>query len=293
MNENLEHDVDFDSDGVQHGWLATAKTPGTLDRQRLPLTVLRRGAGPRCLLIGNDQAGSGALALRRLARSIDPCALDGTVVIVPEAPSTVRDSIVHRLVDEFDTVLELNDAPRAIGFSPMAACMTDANGRTPERSEAAMVAFGAPESVRFVPGLATELPGGSLPPHIAHVRTTLDGSVSIAEAIEIAVVGCRNVLAANGTLDTPFLLRASRTLAVRNAAACVVAASGGLLELRVQAGRTVYRGDPIALIVDPTRNGIEPEIVRVPHDGVVLAARTETSALPGDCLAVVAEEMPR
>jgi len=324
-DDDIESDVDLGGDGRQHGWLArarpsarpsahpsahpfarpsgdpsdrrtsrsAARANATLDRARLPLTVLRRGAGPLFLLVGGDGGGSGSLALRRLARELDPATLAGTVVIVPDAPREAIGAIVRSLGGTADTLLEVADAPPGIGFSPMAAIVTDTTDDVRARSEAAMIAFGAPESVRFASVLAPGALDDGSATGAAHVVATIDGGVPIAEAIDVALVGCRNVLAAGGALDAPLALRATRTLAVRDANACLHAPTHGLLELRAGPGRQVYRGDPLALVVDPTRNGTEPVVVRVPYDGVVLAARTGVHVRCGDCIAIVADEMPR
>lgn len=287
-------DVDLDGDGRQHGWLTSARGRTTFDRPRVPLTVLRRGDGPCILLLGGEHGdGSGSLALRRLARELDDATLAGAVVIVPDAPPALIGPIVRDLGDAFDTVLELADAPAGLGFSPMIGLASGGKDDVRARAEAAMVAFGAPESVRFAPELVPGSLADSPTPGTAHVVAMLDGGVPLAEALDIALVGCRNVLAAVGVLDAPLTLRATRTLAVRDAGACLHAPTNGLLELRARPGQAVYGGNPLALVIDPTRNGTEPVFVRVPRDGIVLAARTGARVSCGDCIAIVAEEMPR
>ena len=124
----LVTNVELGADGRQHGFVALPGRAGTLDRPRLPLTVLRRGDGPRFVLIGGaDGERSGSLALHRLARELEPADVSGTVVIVPEAP---RDTLgwlaveltrVPEAAREPVTLLELAGAPPGFGFSPMAA----------------------------------------------------------------------------------------------------------------------------------------------------------------------------
>lgn len=290
----LRWNVDPQADGRQHGHVALADRSNALDRPRLPLTVLRRGDGPRIVLAaGSDGERSGSLALRRLARELDPAAISGTVVILPDVPRTAFVTLVNGLVGEPDTLLELVGAPPGFGFSPHCALSTLGPSDVRARAEAAMVAFGAHESVRFGPGLAPGAVGDALAERLPHVRATLGGGVAAAEAQDIALVGCRNVLVASGVLDGPFALRATRTLAVDDAGTYVHAPTEGLLELRARPGQTVYRGDPLAFLVDASRPGVEPLAVRVPRDGVVLGARTDARVRAGDCIAVVADERPR
>ena len=297
----LVTNVELDADGRQHGFVALPGRAGTLDRPRLPLTVLRRGSGPRFVLIGGaDGERSGSLALHRLARELEPADVGGTVVIVPEAP---RDALgwlageLTRTPDEASgpvTLLELAGAPPGFGFSPMAALALGSAADVEARAEATMIAFGAPESVRFAAGL---LPGtavdATIAGRVAHVVATPGGGVPAADALDIALVGCRNALAAAGVLAAPLALRSTRTLRVRGAEAFVHAPLDGLLELRVHPGQNVYRGNPLALVVEPTRTGIEPFVVRVPRDGVALGVRGDARVRAGDCLAVIADETAR
>jgi N-alpha-acetyl-L-2,4-diaminobutyrate deacetylase len=63
--------------------------------------------------------------------------------------------------------------------------------------------------------------------------------------------------------------------------------------MRARLGNDVYRGDVLALIVDPTSTGGEPVAVRVPRNGVLTARHHRGLISAGDCLALIADEVQR
>ena len=292
--------VDLESDGRRHGFLMPA--PGgasaAVDGPPVPLTVLRRGAGPRLVLVagaGGEDA-IGALALQRLARELDPHAIAGTTILLPHVPPAAAGTLGRELLDRLggaDLVLELVATPPGLAVSPMAAIRADAAGAARARAEAAMIAFGAPESARLAPRLADGPFGALHEAGVPHVRATLGGAVPLAEALDIARIGCRNALIEAGALDAPHELRSTRLLAVDDADALVRSPGDGLLELRVRPGGPAHRGHPLALLVDPTRSGAEPIPLPAPRDGIVLAARRGARVRAGQLVAVVADEVRR
>jgi uncharacterized protein len=62
---------------------------------------------------------------------------------------------------------------------------------------------------------------------------------------------------------------------------------GGLLELKIQPGKVIYRGDPIARISNPL--GRDAHLVPSPITGVVLGVTTSPVVNPGTAIANVAE----
>ena len=79
--------VDFDRDGVQHGFL---KLPHSHDGSAwgnvmIPITVVRNGEGPTALLSGGNHGDEyeGITALLKLANRLQPEEMRGRVIIVP------------------------------------------------------------------------------------------------------------------------------------------------------------------------------------------------------------------
>ena len=298
--------VDFDADGRQHGVLALARTDSPFERRDVPVSVLRRGEGPRVVIVASadpDPAtpidrngptgGTGALAVHRLARELDTQSLVGTVVLVPGLPPGALSALGREVFGHADAVLELAPAGAGLAFSPVAAIRADTDDTMRERAESMLIAFGAPDSARLAPAFASGALDGAFEASIPHVRATLDGVVAPADALDIALAGCRNVLISSGVLDAPFALRATRMLALREADAVVQSPSAGLFEPRVRAGLAVHRDYPVGLLVDPGQRGAAPVEILAPHDGIVIALRRDTRVVAGNTLAVLAEEMPR
>jgi N-alpha-acetyl-L-2,4-diaminobutyrate deacetylase len=79
--------VDFDADGVQHGFL---KLPHSHDGSAwgaimIPITVAKRGAGPTALLTGANHGDEyeGPIALFDLSARLDAASITGRVILVP------------------------------------------------------------------------------------------------------------------------------------------------------------------------------------------------------------------
>lgn len=79
--------VDFEADGVQHGYL---KVPYSGDDSgwgavMIPVAVVKNGAGPTALLTGGNHGDEyeGPIALWNLARELKPESIKGRVIMVP------------------------------------------------------------------------------------------------------------------------------------------------------------------------------------------------------------------
>jgi N-alpha-acetyl-L-2,4-diaminobutyrate deacetylase len=79
--------VDFERDGVQHGFLRLpySRDDSAWGAVMIPITVAKNGNGPTALLTGanHGEEYEGAVALMNLASSIDASELSGRVMIVP------------------------------------------------------------------------------------------------------------------------------------------------------------------------------------------------------------------
>ena len=79
--------VDFDADGVQHGFLRLpySRDDAAWGSVMIPLTVVRNGTGPTALLTGANHGDEyeGPIALFDLARTLRAAEVTGRVIIVP------------------------------------------------------------------------------------------------------------------------------------------------------------------------------------------------------------------
>ncbi len=79
--------VDFDREGVQHGFLRLpySRDDSAWGSVMIPIAVIRNGAGPTAFLTGGNHGDEyeGPMALFDLARTLDPADVTGTVIIVP------------------------------------------------------------------------------------------------------------------------------------------------------------------------------------------------------------------
>ena len=210
--------------------------------------------------------------------------------------------VSREIIKQSDYVLDLRAGGGSLQFTPLAAvtqlaatsATADDEKARERQAEDCMIAFGAPNSMR----MPCQAGHGTLDSEVkaqgkVFITTELGGGgTATAETLDIARTGCLNVLSHIGLLERPLSLRATRMLELPHDA-CVTAPAPGLVEMRARLGNDVYRGDVLALIVDPTSTGGEPVAVRVPRNGVLTARHHRGLISAGDCLALIADEVQR
>ncbi|MDR5734227.1 N(2)-acetyl-L-2,4-diaminobutanoate deacetylase DoeB [Caballeronia sp. LZ025] len=177
--------VDFDANGVQHGFL---KLPYSRDDSAwgavmIPVTVVKRGEGPTALLTGGNHGDEyeGPIALAKLASTLKEEDVSGRVIIVPymnypafragtrtspidagnlnrSFPGKPDGTVTQKIADYFqrhllplaDYVLDIHAGGRTLDFLPFAAVHVLNDSSQQARCEAAMRAFGAPYSMRML-----------------------------------------------------------------------------------------------------------------------------------------------
>ncbi|MFM0052319.1 N(2)-acetyl-L-2,4-diaminobutanoate deacetylase DoeB [Caballeronia grimmiae] len=230
--------VDFDANGVQHGFL---KLPYSRDDSAwgavmIPVTVIKRGEGPTALLTGGNHGDEyeGPIALAKLASTLKEEEVSGRVIIVPymnypafragtrtspidagnlnrSFPGKPDGTVTQKIADYFqrhllplaDYVLDIHAGGRTLDFLPFAAVHVLNDSSQQARCEAAMRAFGAPYSMRML-----ELDSIGLYDSAAEdagkvfVSTELGGGgSSTARSIAIAERGVYGFLAHAGIVD--------------------------------------------------------------------------------------------
>ena len=322
--------VDLDVDGKQHGFLSIPcpMEHSAFGQLRIPICVLRNGAGPTVTLIAGVHGDEfeGPLTLQRLSRELDAADICGCLILLPSVNlpavskgsrvspldgrdldacfpgarhGTVTEHLAHavfeHLIRPADLVLDIRSGGQSLHFAASAVVRFSRDKDRQQITENSMVAFGAPNSVR--------LPASRDPMSlqrcvdaagIHYLQTELGGGASSsAETLEIARTGCRNLLIQMGVLNAEIVLRASRMLEVHGPEHYVYASTSGLLEPAARLGNNVWHGNALAHIIDPSLTGAAPVVIPVPLNGVLYAIRHGGRVNAGDCIAIIADEVSK
>lgn len=317
--------VDFDRDGVQHGFL---KLPYSRDDSAwgavmIPITVVKHGDGPTALLTGANHGDEyeGPIALFDLANRLRADEVSGRVIVVPAmnypafraatrtspidrgnlnrlfpgkpdgtATEKIADFFQRHLLPLADYVLDIHSGGRTLQFLPFAAAHELADPAQEARCIAAMEAFGAPYSL-----LLLEIDSVGMYDSAAEemgkvfVSTELGGGGSTtAETVSIARAGVRNFLRHAGIVHEGAPCRPSVRLVMPSGDCFVTSESTGLLEPCADLGAEVRKGDVVARIHSIERTGAAPTEYRAGIDGIVAGRHFPGQISMGDIVAVVA-----
>lgn len=318
--------VDFERDGVQHGFL---KLPYSRDDSAwgavmIPITVIKRGAGPTALLTGGNHGDEyeGPVALSKLAQQLSADEVRGRVIIVPfmntpafqagrrtspidkgnlnrSFPGKPDGTVTEKIADYFrrtllplaDIVLDIHSGGRTLDFLPFAACHVLPDKHQQAQCEAGMRAFNAPYSMRML-----ELDAGAMYDTAAEqqgkvfVTTELGGGgSSSARSVAIAERGVRNLLVHAGIVEGDIALRPTVMLDMPDGDCFMASEHDGLLEMCRDLGEEVSKGEVIARVHDIKRTGAAPVEYRARRSGLLAARHFPGLVQCGDTLAVVAE----
>ena len=317
--------VDFDRDGVQHGFL---KLPYSRDDSAwgavmIPITVIRNGAGPTVLLTGGNHGDEyeGPIALFDLAGTLGAGEVNGRVIIVPAMnapafaagrrnspidggnlnrsfPGRPDGTVTEKIADYFqrhllplaDIVVDIHSGGRTLDFLPFAAIHVLDDADQQERCRAAMAAFNAPYSLTLV-----ELDAVGMVDSAAEemgkvfVSTELGGGGGASAAtVAIAKRGVRNVLRHAGILAGEVEGGPSVRLDMPDARCYVTSEHAGLLEMCADLGAEVHAGEVIARIHPVDRTGGRPVDYHAGIDGLLAGRHFPGLVKIGDFLALVA-----
>ncbi|NND90890.1 MAG: N-alpha-acetyl diaminobutyric acid deacetylase DoeB [Granulosicoccus sp.] len=320
--------------GKQHGYLVLPYSgPTGPTHLRVPLCSIRgHRPGPTLLLIGGVHGDEyvGPVALQRLAQSLTMQQVHGCLLIVPAANSTglmagmrcmpeegqdldlcfpgnptaslgqrLAHELFERLVRPADLVVDFRCGGRSLEFAPSAAVRFPGQSGPGQAgqaiSEAAMVAFGAPNSVRFPASAAAScLQAVVVDAGKSYVQTELGGGGGCsADNLDVARIGCLNVLQQMGILHEEMHLRASRMLEVRDASFYVHATRAGILAPHARPGQDIWQGNVLASVLQVDSTGVEPQDIVIPRNGVLLAMHRGGRISAGDLVAILADEVQR
>ncbi|MEX3962152.1 N(2)-acetyl-L-2,4-diaminobutanoate deacetylase DoeB [Paraburkholderia sp. EG286B] len=230
--------VDYDANGVQHGFLRLpySRDDSAWGAIMIPLTVVKHGEGPTVLLTGGNHGDEyeGPIALAKLAGALQAADVNGRVIIVPymnypafragtrtspidagnlnrSFPGRPDGSVTEKIADYFqrellaraDYVLDIHAGGRTLDFVPFAAIHVLPDGDQQARCERAMRAFGAPYSMRMLELDSVGLFDSAVEEAgKVFVSTELGGGgTSTAQSVAIADRGVRGFLAHAGVIE--------------------------------------------------------------------------------------------
>ncbi|TGU94331.1 N-alpha-acetyl diaminobutyric acid deacetylase DoeB [Mesorhizobium sp. M00.F.Ca.ET.151.01.1.1] len=317
--------VDFDRDGVQHGFLRLpySRDDSAWGSVMIPICVIRNGKGPAALLTGGNHGDEyeGPLALYELARTLDPSQVSGTVIIVPAMnypafragtrtspidkgnmnrsfPGRPDGTVTQKIADYFqrellpraDIVFDFHSGGRTLDFVPFCAAHTLPDKAQEQKAFAAVAAFSAPFSMRM-----TEIDAIGMYDTAAEemgkvfVTTELGGGgTSRAETVRIARRGILNVLRHAGVVAGAVETGKTQWLDMPSGGCFCFAEDDGMIETMVDLGEPVEEGAVLARIHSTGRTGVAPRDIRAKMSGMLAARHFPGLVKAGDCAAVVA-----
>jgi N2-acetyl-L-2,4-diaminobutanoate deacetylase len=320
--------VDFDADGVQHGFLRLpySRDDAAWGSVMIPVTVVKNGDGPTALLTGANHGDEyeGPIALFDLARSLRAEDVTGRVIIVPmmnqpafaagtrtspidrgnlnrSFPGRPDGSVTEKIADYFqrvllpmaDVVLDFHSGGKTLDFLPFCAAHILPD-KTQEAEAFRLVrAFGAPYSVKMLEIDAVGM-YDTAAENMGKVFVTTElggGGTASAYTAGIAIRGCRNMLMAAGILHGAPEAMPTRWLDMPDGSCFTFSEDAGLIRFCADLGDRVSKGQVIAMIYPTGRTGLEPTELCANRGGLFTARHFPGLVKPGDCVAVIADEI--
>jgi N-alpha-acetyl-L-2,4-diaminobutyrate deacetylase len=317
--------VDFDADGVQHGFLRLpySRDDSAWGSVMIPICVIRNGEGPTALLTGGNHGDEyeGPLTLYDLARTLDPKDVSGTVIIVPAMnypafragtrtspidkgnmnrsfPGRPDGMVTEKIADYFqrhllpraDIVLDFHSGGKTLDFLPFCAAHVLPDKEQERKAFAAVAAFSAPYSMRMIE-IDTVGMYDTAAEEMGKVFVTTElggGGTSRAETVRIARRGTLNVLRHAGIVSGEVETQPTRWLDMPSGDCFSFAEDDGMIETMVDLGESVEKGAVVARIHPVGRTGGAPQEIRAKMAGVLTARHFPGLVKAGDCAAVLA-----
>ncbi|MCF8467057.1 MAG: N(2)-acetyl-L-2,4-diaminobutanoate deacetylase DoeB [Sneathiella sp.] len=327
-NNPITPTIDFERDGIQHGFL---KLPYSHDASAwgsimIPITVAKNGDGPTALLSGGNHGDEyeGPIALYDLATQIKAEEITGRVIIIPAMnfpaflsarrtspidgrnmnrvfPGNPEGSVTEKIADYFqrtllpmaDYVVDIHSGGKTLDFVPFCAVHVLENEQQQADCIAAMRAFNAPYSIKLLEvdavgmyDTAAEEMGKIF------ISTELGGGGSAwASTVAIAKKGIANILKYAGILAGPTKVSKTINLNMPDSRCYVSSENSGLLEICVELGQSVTKGQTLAKVHNIERTGTPPTEYQSSLDGILITRHFPGLIAMGDIIAVIAVEV--
>jgi len=327
MANPISATIDFERDGLQHGFLQIphSRNDSAWGSIMLPITVAKNGDGPGAILTGANHGDEyeGPIALHDLANTIDIDKLRGRVIIIPmmnypafqaaarvspidqlnmnrvfpgQAPGSVTqliaDYFTATLLPMSDYVLDIHSGGKTLEFLPFAAYHELEDKAQQQACAAATLAFAAPYYLSLI-----EIDAGGMYDTQAEtmgkvfVSTELGGGGTTSpHTAGVAKRGVHNFLVHAGILDAKPLAAdtPSIKLDMQQDNAYVFSQHNGLLEPCVKLGDPVKTGDLIARVYNTERTGSAPVEYTATSDGIIMGRNFPSLIKIGDFMNVIA-----
>jgi N-alpha-acetyl-L-2,4-diaminobutyrate deacetylase len=327
-NNSITATINFDKEGIQHGFLKVPYSSNTsaYGSIMIPITQFKRGEGPTALLTGANHGDEyeGPIALFNLARRSNISNISGRVIIVPamnfpafqscDRVSPIDDINMNRtypgkpdgtvtqiIADYFsrtllpmtDIALDIHSGGKTLDCLPFAASHILDNKEQEATCEAAAKAFGAPYLLKML-----ELDsGGMYDSQVESMGKTFvttelgGGGTSTPYTVEIAKRGVDNLLIHTGIMAGEIKPSPTPTVSLNmpDDRSFVCCEHRGLVEPIVALGDTVKEGDLLAKIHNIDRTNTEPHEYFAKRDGMVITKHALSIVNMGDNLFVIAE----
>ena len=317
--------VDFEKDGIQHGFL---KLPHSHDASAwgsivIPITVAKNGKGPTILFTGANHGDEyeGPVALFDLANQIKAEDISGRVIIIPGMnypafqagkrtspidcvnmnrvfPGNPGGTFTEKIADYFsrtllplaDYVLDFHSGGKTLDFLPFCCAHVLENKKQQAKCIAAMKAFNAPHSVMLL-----EIDAANMYDTAAEnmgkvfISTELaGGGTTSAYTVAIAKKGIRNILRHAGITKGEMEVDETLSLDMPDECCYVFSETSGLVEHCVDLGDEVKKGQLVAKVHNIERTGTNPVEYFAGIDGVYTGRHFPGLVANGDFLGVIA-----
>ena len=327
---SITADVNFEATGKQHGHFSVPNSSdcSAWGSVQIPITIIANGTGPTVTMIGGCHGDEyeGPITLMRLAEELNANDISGRLILIPclNIPAIesqtrlspldninlnrafpgnqvgtisykIADYLTRNVLEISDIVLDLHSGGNSLSVAPLAAVHFLDDRNLQQQAEEIMIAFGAPNSLRIKEQDDRGMMDSTVE-KMGKIFVTTEiggGGTATAETLDITYTGCRNVLSKTGLISPEITLRATRMLELPDPECFVIAKDYGLLEMRTGLGWDCHRGNLLARIHPINRSGMKPVEYITHRNGILMARHHQGLIRPGDCLAVIADEVQR
>jgi N-alpha-acetyl-L-2,4-diaminobutyrate deacetylase len=323
-NSPITSTVDFDKDGLQHGFL---KLPHSHDDSAwgsiiIPITVAKNGEGPTMLFTGANHGDEyeGPVALFDLANDINVKELSGRVIIIPGMnypafqagkrtspidggnmnrvfPGDPEGTFTEKIADYFsrtllplaDFVVDFHSGGKTMEFMPFCCAHVLEDKEQQAKCIAAMKAFNAPYSVMLLEIDAVNM-YDTAAENMGKVFISSElggGGTTTAYTVGIAKRGIRNILRHAGITKGEMEVDETLNLDIPDERCYVFSETSGLVEHCVDLGEKVKTSQVVAKIHNIERTGLPPQEYYAGIDGIYTGRHFPGLITAGDFLAVI------
>ncbi|TBX97331.1 succinylglutamate desuccinylase/aspartoacylase family protein [Rhizobium laguerreae] len=331
MSDSFKLDIDLDREGRHDGYLRVKASSehSPFGISMVPITSIRRGAGPCIIVIGGCHGDEyeGQLIARSLLACVEPESVTGQIIVLPAAnPAAVRagrryspadngnlntafpgkiDGTATQRIARFmesvllpraDLVIDIHSGGKPVQYFPSVMLSAAAQGTRRDELVALVESFGLP--VAFFVDKEDQTPSSILGAcdraGVLNISAEIGGGGCVQRPdLDAGLAGILRVLGTMGVLSPPYPKEVEKVSVMRRlpVSATVLAPQDGLFEPRVELGDTVEAGALAGFLHDMGAPWKPPAPVFFTDPGFVLCRRLSVVAEAGDGLFKLAVPM--